>query len=174
VFLALERVRAGIDPALLYKKPRLTEHVHQLKRQDIISLLKMFSKRYGDTMPDGMVRLPFRNKIDIYRVIVKYFALKYVKEGGLVRVSPPSYSYFMEVWADACKDIRLARDKGENDQVYIHIIVFIIITTLLFVRYDVRTYYVISLVLKRNALNMRLLRGLYCCVVERQHFRVRA
>jgi hypothetical protein len=119
VFSALRHIKEGSDPSRIHsKKVRLrrlyvNSSKNDQKLHDIESFLRIFSKRYGDLMPDGVIRLPFKDHYAVYQYIAHQFETKYPRSAP-DHISTPSYSYFLRVWAKKCSDIKLCREKGTH------------------------------------------------------------
>jgi hypothetical protein len=120
VFSALQQLRDGGGDASKMQESRKLRHLYgkktlalDQKREDIISLLKMFAKRFGDQMPDGVTRLPFKHHLNVYQHITTQFLKKY-PHGSAEHITPPSYSYFLSIWAKHCSNIKLSREKGTH------------------------------------------------------------
>jgi hypothetical protein len=120
VFNAMKRIKGGIDPSnnFIAKKLRgffkkSTMNQYQ-KRDDVISMLNIFAKRYGDMMPDGVIRLPFKHQSCVYQHIARQFKKKYENPASPDHLKVPSYGYFMRIWTKYCPTIKLAREKGTH------------------------------------------------------------
>jgi hypothetical protein len=120
VFNAIKRIKEGMDPANNFSAKKLRGYfkkttINQFqKRDDVISMLNIFAKRYGDMMPDGVIRLPFKHQSCVYQHIARQFKKKYENPASPDYLKVPSYGYFVRIWTQYCPTIKLAREKGTH------------------------------------------------------------